>query len=162
MTNYLLIAGCFVSILVSLQLSRLHGTTFLSKIGYFLCYVPVMGLCILLLIFIFLPFLLLTSPFIVYREFLKSPGERTNETEKPASRWIPINVKHEVWKRDEGKCQNSDCTTYYDDKFGVSLLPSIFTKMHFDHKIPYSKGGASTVNNLQLLCAKCNWAKSDN
>ena len=40
MTNYLLIAGCFVSILVSLQLSRLHGTTFLSKIGYFLCYVP--------------------------------------------------------------------------------------------------------------------------
>ena len=159
MTYYLLIMGGLVSILVSLQLSRLHGTTFLWKIGYFLYYVPVMGLCLGFMIFIGLPYYLLASPFIVYREFLKSPGERTNETEKPASRWIPLNVKYEVWKRDEGKCQNDDCSTYVDVKFGIA---TIFTKIHFDHIIPYSKGGASTANNLQLLCARCNWAKGDN
>ena len=156
MINYLLITGCLISILASFQLSRLHGTTFLWKIGYFLYYVPVYCLCVVMMIFIVLPYYLLTSPLIVYREFVKSPGERTNDTEKPASRYIPLNVKYEVWKRDEGKCQNPDCTTYFDVKFGVA---SIFTNMHYDHIIPYSQRGASTANNLQLLCARCNWAK---
>ena len=32
---------------------------------------------------------------------------------------------------------------------------------HADHKKPWSKGGETTVNNGQALCAKCNLSKGD-
>ncbi len=32
---------------------------------------------------------------------------------------------------------------------------------HFDHIIPYAKGGASTSDNCQILCVECNLKKSD-
>jgi HNH endonuclease len=60
------------------------------------------------------------------------------------TRIIPTAVKLEVWKRDKGKCV----------KCGASA------NLHFDHDIPYSKGGSSLVAaNIQLLCAKHNLAK---
>jgi hypothetical protein len=31
--------------------------------------------------------------------------------------------------------------------------------LHFDHKIPWSRGGTNTVNNIQLLCGTCNRIK---
>jgi hypothetical protein len=61
-------------------------------------------------------------------------------------RVIPTSVKLEVWKRDGGKCLKCGAT---DD-------------LHFDHIIPFSKGGSSLVaDNVQLLCAKHNLEKSD-
>lgn len=32
---------------------------------------------------------------------------------------------------------------------------------HFDHIVPYAKGGASTLENCQILCVDCNLKKSD-
>lgn len=32
---------------------------------------------------------------------------------------------------------------------------------HFDHVIPYAKGGKSTKDNCQILCVNCNLSKSD-
>ena len=32
---------------------------------------------------------------------------------------------------------------------------------HADHVIPYSKGGETTIENGQALCAKCNLLKSN-
>lgn len=61
-------------------------------------------------------------------------------------RMIPSQVKQTVWKRDQGKC----------------VLCGDQKNLHFDHEIPYSKGGSSLVaENVRLLCAKHNLAKSD-
>jgi hypothetical protein len=56
---------------------------------------------------------------------------------------IPEEVRREVFRRDGGRC--AACGT-------DSLL-------QFDHVIPVAMGGASTAQNLQLLCAPCNRAK---
>jgi len=56
------------------------------------------------------------------------------------SRHIPQGVKTAVWQRDQGKCAQCGATSY----------------LEFDHTIPFSKGGASTVGNVQLLCRRCN------
>jgi hypothetical protein len=61
-------------------------------------------------------------------------------------RIIPSRVMLEVWKRDEGKCR----------RCGAS------SSLHFDHIIPYSKGGSSKdPANIQILCARHNLAKHD-
>jgi hypothetical protein len=41
---------------------------------------------------------------------------------------------------------------------GVVLIGE---NIHFDHIIPWSKGGETTLENLQILCAKHNLAKGD-
>ena len=42
---------------------------------------------------------------------------------------------------------------------GVKL--SSIKECHFDHIIPFAKGGKSTVNNCQILCISCNLKKND-
>ena len=62
------------------------------------------------------------------------------------ARLIPSEVKGQVWKRDKGKCVQCGSKEH----------------LHFDHILPYSKGGTSRdVRNIQLLCAKHNLQKSD-
>jgi hypothetical protein len=62
------------------------------------------------------------------------------------TRLIPSEVKREVWKRDQGKC----------------VLCGESKNLHFDHDLPFSKGGTSLLAvNVRLLCAKCNLRKSD-
>ena len=62
------------------------------------------------------------------------------------NRLIPTSVKLEVWKRDKGKC----------------VVCGSADNLHFDHIIPYSRGGSSLVaKNVQLLCARHNIGKRD-
>jgi len=62
------------------------------------------------------------------------------------SRRIPTAVKREVWERDNGKCVDCGATK----------------NLHFDHIIPWSKGGSSSdPKNIQILCSKHNLSKSD-
>jgi hypothetical protein len=58
---------------------------------------------------------------------------------------IPENVRHEVWRRDGGKC----------------VICGFQERLEFDHIIPLSKGGSNTARNLQLLCEHCNRKKRD-
>lgn len=59
-------------------------------------------------------------------------------------RLIPTAVKIEVWKRDGGKC----------------VICGATDELHFDHDLPYSKGGTSmSPENVQLLCARHNLQK---
>lgn len=73
--------------------------------------------------------------------------EQPTELELEHNRLIPTSVKVEVWQRDKGRCV----------KCGSNM------NLHYDHIIPFSKGGSSTTAaNIQLLCAKCNLKKHDN
>jgi hypothetical protein len=59
------------------------------------------------------------------------------------SRTIPQDVKIRVAARDGGKCRQ--CSSSME--------------LHFDHVVPWSRGGANTVQNIQLLCGPCNRRK---
>ena len=59
---------------------------------------------------------------------------------------IPQDVMDKVWNRDGGKC--AKCGSQEN--------------LEFDHIIPFSKGGATTYRNMQLLCKKCNIDKTNN
>ncbi|MDR3740868.1 MAG: HNH endonuclease [Terracidiphilus sp.] len=39
--------------------------------------------------------------------------------------------------------------------------PSSGAQLHIDHVVPWSKGGKTVIENLQVLCEKCNVGKSD-
>jgi hypothetical protein len=66
--------------------------------------------------------------------------------ELPHTRLIPTAVKLEVWRRDRGRCVECGSTK----------------NLHYDHDLPFSKGGTSlTAANVRLLCVKHNLVKSD-
>jgi len=44
---------------------------------------------------------------------------------------------------------------------GRSPATEVGVKLHIDHIVPFSKGGKSTLDNLQTLCSDCNLGKSD-
>lgn len=44
---------------------------------------------------------------------------------------------------------------------GASPAEDPRVKLHVDHRIPWSKGGETTMDNLQTLCSKCNIGKSN-
>jgi hypothetical protein len=84
----------------------------------------------------------------VFKFFLKPIRKKIlgRVEELPHTRLIPTHVKIEVWRRDHGCCV----------KCGSKI------NLHYDHDIPYTKGGSSlTVANVRLLCAKHNLEKSD-
>ena len=56
---------------------------------------------------------------------------------------ISVDARLFVWQRDGGACRNCGSTS----------------NLHFDHVIPRSWGGASTADNVQLLCRNCNLKK---
>lgn len=59
------------------------------------------------------------------------------------SRHVPQAIRIAVWNRDGGKCRWCGCTE----------------NIEYDHVVPISKGGESTLENLQLLCRPCNRKK---
>jgi hypothetical protein len=64
------------------------------------------------------------------------------------SRHIPRPVQFRVLKRENQVCRSCGLPVADDD-------------IHFDHIIPWSKGGPTEENNIQLLCGACNRKKSD-
>ena len=84
----------------------------------------------------------------VFKFYLK-PVEfisKRKEIELSHSRLIPTAVKLEVWARDKGQC----------------VLCGSKENLHFDHDLPFSKGGTSlTADNVRILCMKHNLKKHD-
>lgn len=82
----------------------------------------------------------------VYKVLLDKETISNQSIEKGLSREpIPQDIMDKVWNRDGGKCV----------KCGSQ------ENLEFDHIIPFSKGGANTYRNLQILCKKCNIEKSN-
>ena len=69
------------------------------------------------------------------------------------SRYISESVKKHVQKRSGHRCEHVS-------ENGVRCNGT--RRLHFDHKIPFSKGGTSDIGNIQHLCAQHNWKKADN
>jgi hypothetical protein len=85
----------------------------------------------------------------VFRYILKLSGRVENFNNENLrlnhTRLIPSQVKKDVWKRDKGKC----------------VLCNDTKNLHFDHDLPFSKGGTSlSIKNVRLLCMKHNLQKS--
>lgn len=59
---------------------------------------------------------------------------------------VPEHVKRVVFQRDNGKCVQCGYSGPY---------------IEYDHRIPRSKGGQNTIENIQLLCRMCNLKKSN-
>ena len=75
-----------------------------------------------------------------------APGEAT-AIDREVSRQIPSSVKQQVYKRDRGRC----------------VICGSTDQLHFDHDVPFSKGGTSVLTeNVRILCARHNLAKSAN
>jgi 5-methylcytosine-specific restriction endonuclease McrA len=69
---------------------------------------------------------------------------RTGSLPEPARREaIPRELRRAVFERDGGRCV--ECGARFD--------------LQYDHVIPVAFGGASTLENLQILCAPCNGRK---
>jgi 5-methylcytosine-specific restriction endonuclease McrA len=64
---------------------------------------------------------------------------------KPTRIAIPTELRRAVFERDGGRCV--ECESNFD--------------LQYHHVLPLALGGATTIENLQLLCADCNRGKSD-
>ena len=78
----------------------------------------------------------------VRQELIDSGELFGDQTKRPP---IPREVADAVYSRDQGRCVYCGSTE----------------NLQFDHIIPFSKGGATSLENLQLLCQKCNLEKSN-
>jgi hypothetical protein len=68
---------------------------------------------------------------------------RAEEDGRPTRTPIPTDLRRAVFERDGGKCV--ECESGFD--------------IQYDHVLPVALGGATTIENLQLLCADCNRRK---
>jgi hypothetical protein len=66
---------------------------------------------------------------------------------EPNPRYIPAEVRREVWIRDGGRCQ---WPTTGGGTCGSSC------RVQYDHVVPVARGGESTIGNVRLLCATHN------
>ncbi|MDE0449361.1 MAG: HNH endonuclease signature motif containing protein, partial [Spirochaetaceae bacterium] len=65
-----------------------------------------------------------------------SPGSR--------SRYIPVAVRREVWRRDQG------CCSYVDPHSGRRCGSRY--RLEIDHVVPFALGGATELWNLRIRC----------
>ena len=70
---------------------------------------------------------------------------RAEENGLPTREAIPSELRRAVFERDGGHCVQ--CGSSFE--------------LQYDHILPVALGGATTPENLLLLCADCNREKSD-
>lgn len=76
---------------------------------------------------------------------LEFNGYKHKTKREPSNR-----LKVQVLIRDGNKC-----------RYCGAVCSGGIHKIHFDHIIPWAKGGETTLDNLQILCSDCNAALGD-
>ena len=89
------------------------------------------------------------APRKVFRFYLRLSSlpdtDPTVESPTTQTRIIPSWVKQQVYKRDRGRC----------------VICGAVDQLHFDHDLPFSKGGTGlTPANVRILCARHNLKKA--
>lgn len=79
------------------------------------------------------------------------PATSNNGTHPKTGRDPSLRLRWHVLQRDRFTC----CAC------GASPALTIGVELHVDHIIPWSKGGETTLGNLQTLCSVCNLGKSN-
>lgn len=81
----------------------------------------------------------------------KQEEKKNNNYKVGDTRSIPLGIRIRVLNRDSYRCV----------KCGRSPATDVGIKLHLDHKVPFSRGGKSTEENLQTLCQDCNIGKGN-
>ncbi len=76
---------------------------------------------------------------------------RTEDKDTKNPRAINYRTRFIVMRRDGFQCKIC----------GASPAKDPNVTLHIDHIIPCAKGGIADIENLQTLCSKCNYGKSD-
>jgi hypothetical protein len=79
-----------------------------------------------------------------------SPRE-SNAPIRRTSRSIDLRLRFKVLSRDSFRCRSC----------GASPATQQAVLLEVDHIVPWSKGGETTLDNLQTLCSDCNQGKGD-
>lgn len=82
---------------------------------------------------------------------ISNQSELISKNHHKTKRDINLRLRFIVMQRDNFKCCMCGASPATD--------PSVV--LHIDHIKPWSKGGETTIDNLQTLCSKCNLGKSD-
>ena len=77
-------------------------------------------------------------------EVPKTPAPESQSKNSKISRYIPQEVRRQVWVRDQGRCQ------FRDPRSGKVCNSQYL--LEIDHRFPFSLGGTHTPENLRLLC----------
>jgi hypothetical protein len=80
--------------------------------------------------------------------FMSQSGATETKVGRKEGRNIPREIMLKVVRRDSQLCQK--CFKYVRDD-----------ELEFDHIIPVSKGGPTSVDNIRILCRDCNKRKSN-
>jgi len=78
-----------------------------------------------------------------------APDDLPAPRAKRGNRDPDLRLRFRVMLRDNFKCKNC----------GRSPATHLRVVLHVDHVVAWSKGGATTIDNLRTLCSKCNLGK---
>ncbi len=76
---------------------------------------------------------------------------RNQESTRKTARDPSLRLRFKVLRRDNFRCRQC----------GASPAKTLGVELHVDHVVPWSKGGETTLENLQTLCSKCNLGKGN-
>lgn len=85
----------------------------------------------------------------IERGGMKKEAKPKNRKRSRASRSVSKGMRFDIFKRDKYKCVIC----------GRSPATEPQLTLHVDHIVPLSKGGETTLSNLQTLCSECNLGK---
>lgn len=91
-----------------------------------------------------------------------SPVKRYWCTDEFMAWWTSGNprFKRAVYIRDDFTCQSCGLRPVTTNKYGLEI-PDL-SLLAIDHIYPFVKGGKTELENLQVLCRRCNGKKRDN